>query len=330
MTEWSAGIMPDKTNSIGKCEQMEKVRIMVTGGSGFLGSRVIDLLAKKGVYDVVAVVSGRRNISLQGGVRAKKADLLSDSECEELIASEKPDILMHLAWNTSAPEYRGASTNMQWLSVSLRLLQSFVKHEGKCFMFAGTSSEYEYDAGKAQETAQAQRMSMYGECKRAFSSVMGNYCSRNGVRYVDARFFTIYGEDDPHYFAAIPQAVFDLLQNKPIVCKAPNTVRDYIHVEDAARAAVMIMESDYCGAVNVGSGKPHMMRDVFHLIAKTLGKEQLLSFENEDRCDLILVADTSVLRDKIGFNPIHDFENGMRETIRWWEAKNNASVDEKG
>lgn len=210
---------------------------------------------------------------------------------------------------------------MQWLEASTSLLRCFVEQGGECFLFAGTSSEYDNVSGKAQETVQNLQMSMYGECKKAFSSIMKNYCTRTGTRYIDARYFTIYGEDDPHYYAAIPQAISDFLKDKPVICRAPNTIRDYIYVEDAARATAMLLDSGFCGAVNIGSGQPQMMRNVFSLIAKTLGKEHLLSFKNEETCELILVADTDILRNKLGFQPRACFEENMVATINWWKAQ---------
>lgn len=288
---------------------------MITGASGFLGQAVIRQLAGRDMYDVVAVLSGRRQVSFPEGVRVKAADLLREKDREKLIEDVRPQILLHLAWDQTGSGFRGAASNMQWLEVSTGLLRAFVAQKGQIFYFAGTSSEYDEDSGKAQEVFCRQQMSMYGECKKAFTAIMENYCSRNGVRYIDARYFTLYGEADPHHFGAIPQAITDFLADRPVVCRAPNTIRDYIYVGDAARATVMLLESGLCGSVNVGSGRPRMMRDVFGLIAKTLHKEELLSFENEDRCDLILVADTSVLATVVDVDRFVPFEETMKRII---------------
>ena len=78
------------------------------------------------------------------------------------------------------------------------------------------------------------------------------------------------------------------------LCKAPNTIRDYVYVGDAAKAIERILESDYAGPINVSSGQPRAMREVFGFIADTLGKRDLLSFENEDACGLILAGDNRV------------------------------------
>lgn len=159
---------------------------------------------------------------------------------------------------------------------------------------------------------------MYGETKRAFSEVAKNYCKRVGVEFVDVRLFTLYGENDQHELGAIPLCIRTLINDEKFVCKAPNTIRDYVYVEDAAKAVKRIIESGFCGAVNVSSGQPRVMREVFVFIAQELGKERLLSFDNEDKCDLILVGDNRTLIQEIGYKNFVRFEDGMRKTISWW------------
>ena len=190
---------------------------------------------------------------------------------------------------------------------------------GRRFVFAGTSSEYEDSSGLHQEIPEQVQMSMYGETKKAFSAVAKNYCQRAGVEFADVRLFTLYGENDRHELGAIPLCIRTLLNGESFTCKAPNTVRDYVYVQDAAKAVIAVIASDYRGAINVCSCQPRSMREVFGFIARELHKEELLRFVNEDRCDMILAGDNRILLDKIDFHGFTDFEDGMRRTISWWK-----------
>lgn len=290
--------------------------LLITGAGGFFGTAVIKQLAKANRYRIVAVTSGRKQICFPDGVLAETADLLSG--CESLIARVKPDVILHLAWGRQDGAARNSDANIEWLEASCRILRAFLKNGGRRFVFAGTSSEYEGDSGLRQEEPADVQMSMYGETKRAFSAVASNYCQRVGVEFVDARLFTLYGENDRHELGAIPLCIRTLMKDEPFVCKAPNTIRDYVYVEDAAKAIERILESDYAGSVNISSGQPRAMREVFGFIADTLGKRDLLSFENEDACGLILAGDNRVLKNTIGFCDFTPFEDGMKKTIEWW------------
>lgn len=296
--------------------------VLVTGASGFLGKRVIEQLLKTQEYRVTAVVSGRRPVKFPAGVQVEKCNLLDEAARTELTERVRPDILCHLAWGQESPDYRRLPENLQWLEAGLSLLRKFAASNGRRFIFAGSCTEYDDRSGKAQEDPQTQVMSLYGECKRAFYRVMENFCRIEGIQYVDARLFTLYGGGDPHRFGAIPSTILSFMEKKPVTCKSPNTVRDYVYIEDAAKAVALLIGSDYCGAVNISSGFPLSMRSIFKWIAREMGCEHLLSFENEGVCNQVLVGDNHILREVVGFDSFTPFEAGMRETIQWWRSKN--------
>lgn len=292
--------------------------LMITGAGGFFGSAVVKQLSQSAKYTIIAVTSGRRAIEFPANVQADSANLLTESEA--LVERNKPDILLHLAWGRQDGEARNSATNIEWLEASLKLLRAFIENGGKRFVFAGTSSEYEDDSGLRQEDAGKVKMSMYGETKRAFADVAKNYCQRVGVEFVDARLFTLYGENDKHEFGAIPMCIKTLLRNEFFVCKAPNAIRDYVYVEDAAGAIESIIDSNYTGSINISAGQPRSMREVFTYIAENLDRSDLLLFENEDKSELVLIGDNRLLKETIGFTEFTRFEEGIKKTVMWWKS----------
>lgn len=147
----------------------------------------------------------------------------------------------------------------------------------------------------------------YGESKLAFGQLCQNYCQKNNFEFVSVRCFSVYGENDSRIFKALSKAIDSFLHKEKFVCKAPNNIWDYIHVDDVAAALVKIALSDYCGIVDLGTGKPHLMRNVFSSVAEMMGCTELLSFEENNDNIVVLVADPTVLNKRIGYTCNIDF-----------------------
>lgn len=295
--------------------------ILVTGASGFLGNAVITQLVMQKKYHVIAAISGRRDVLFPSEVQVEKCDLLDEIARTRLVERVRPDVLCHLAWGQESSDYRSSPENLKWLEASSSLLRTFAVFSGRRFIFAGSCTEYDNRCGRAQEEPEIQVMSLYGECKRAFYHVMENFCKLMSIQCVNARLFTIYGGGDPHEFGAIPYAIRSFMRKELVVCKSPNTIRDYIYIEDAAKAIDLLVDSNCCGAVNISSGCPLSMRTIFTLIAQEMGCEQLLLFENNDVSGQILVGDNHVLREIIGLKSFTLFEEGIKSTIQWWKSR---------
>lgn len=298
-------------------EGMSRKTVLVTGASGFLGREVISQLVRENKYDLAAAVSGRRDIHFPAEVRVYPADLLEAGACEKLVEEVKPQALLHLAWCSERGDDKAAEGDIQWLAVSTRLLRAFAGQGGECFLFAGPCLENDDDVWQTER----RQMDIYGACKRSFAEVMRDYCSNIGMRFIDARLCPLYGRGDPHGDREIPQVISDLLKDSPVSVNDPFAVVDLLHVEDAARALVMAMESEYCGPVDVGSGRPVVMKDILCRIAGVLGKEKLLSFSEGYRPRQMPMADTSALQEKIGCCPSHSFAEDLAETVEWWKGQ---------
>ena len=296
-------------------------KVLVTGASGFLGQAVVQELQKVGQYEIFPVISGRRDIAFPEGIAPLKANLLDGRTVEEMLAAVQPHKLVHLAWGQETSDFRVSNSNIDWQIASLRLLKSFLECGGKTFLFAGSSAEYDDQNGLLQDVSGVAAKSVYGQTKIAFEEVAANVCGRAGIQFISARYFTIFGEGDSHAFGAIPQAIRSLIKNERFVGKAPNAYGDYIHVSDAARATCALLGTDYSGPVNVASGTPRRMKDVFTMIARVMGREHLLAFENIDSPSHLLVADTAILNKTVGFVPELDLEGTIERLVAWRKAE---------
>jgi len=295
-------------------------RVLITGAGGFIGKPTIEAALKRADWEIHAVVSGMHPYSLSNECCVHVADLSNAEQCASLINNVKPDILIHLAWSVGDNRTECSVQNLIWVENSLRLLRLFFGCGGRRFVFAGSRTEYGEPKRQAEKRDAPPARCIYGESKHAFEQVCENFCAQKGYSFVSARIFTVYGEKEQRRYPLIPAAIDAFNRGQSFLCREPDTVWDFIHVEDVANALVQIAASDYCGIVNVGTGKPHLLRNVCTEIADKMGRPELLSFvENGDAS--VLVADPTVLREKIGYQCQVDFSKGIDRTIAWWRSQ---------
>lgn len=295
--------------------------LMITGASGFLGRAIVDLLAEEGKYRVVAVTSGRREVNFPVGVEVEGVNLLEESAREALMNKIKPDILLHFAWPQEGANYRSSPQNLIWLEASSSLLRHFARNQGKQIIFAGSSTEYGGFSGKMQENNHLSPNSLYGTSKELFGTLMEVFCAKEHIPYIHARIFTVYGEGDTHAFGAIPETIGKFIRNEPVTCKEPQAMKDYIYIKDAALAITNMVDSKIEGRVNIASGYPRKVGDIFSFMAQYMGKEHLLTLNDSKNCPFILVGDTSILDTLIDRESFLPFEKGLSQTIDWWKSE---------
>jgi nucleoside-diphosphate-sugar epimerase len=292
--------------------------VIVTGASGFIGYNLIAELCKYERYKVYAITSGKKAVSFPEAVSIIKTNLLDDTRIQNIFDECQPDVLIHLVWDQNTPDFFNSASNCVWLEVSLRLLRLFRQAGGKELIFSGSSAQYDNDNGLRREYTDNSARSLYGECKNAFEEIAKTFCCKNNIRFVSCRLFTVFGKGDTHTLSgALPSAIQAFMRNEIFVCRNPNNYRDYIHINDVSRSILAILECDYVGPVNIASGIPRCMKDIFEFIAQNMHTEHLFRIENTVSTAGVLVADTTVLRDKIGFKCSVDFGNALVEEIEW-------------
>jgi len=296
---------------------MRKEKLLVLGASGFLGQQVIKRLSSEMQWDIYAVSSGRKQISFPAMVKKLCVDLLNDTQRQELMESIKPSVILHLAWETGD---MFSDINLRWLEASLHLMRLFALHGGKRFLFAGSCREIRNISGKrAEENQTMSSLCIYGASKLAFTNLAIQFLGSRNIDFVNLRYFTLYGPGDMSPIGGIPTAVRAFLKKDVFVCKNPNNILDYVYITDAAEATLCVLKTNFSGLVNIASGLPVCTVDMFSEIADILDCRKLLIIENDDICQTVLVGDTAVLHNKIGYVCKTKFHEGIRTTIQWFK-----------
>ncbi|MBI4221013.1 MAG: NAD-dependent epimerase/dehydratase family protein [Chloroflexi bacterium] len=163
----------------------------------------------------------------------------------------------------------------------------------------------------------------YAATKLAAQVAIGQLGAVTGMAAAWARLFYQYGPfEDPRRL--VPSVIRAALAGRTVDVTSGEQVRDFLHVEDVARALVAIATSDVVGAVNVGSGRPITVRDLVMTLAELLGRGEFVAFgaRAADQADPPFVcANSHRLRASTGWAPRFDLVDGLCDTVKWWRTR---------
>lgn len=243
------------------------MKVLLTGATGFIGRHVLAELQQQGI-DAVAV--GRtRPADYEGDFIT--ADLLQPEAPALVIDRARATHLIHLAWYTEHGAYWNSPLNLRWLDATVRLAQAFCAAEGEKLIAAGTCFEYDWAAGYCREDGSPLvPTTLYGTAKDATRRLLAAVCAAAGAQFVWGRVFVPYGEgEDERRLIPSLIAVFEG-RREPFGVNGA-TYRDFLHVEDVARAFTCLLRLDARGVYNIASGHPTRIADIVLRIAEALG-----------------------------------------------------------
>jgi UDP-glucose 4-epimerase len=305
------------------------VKVLVTGGAGFIGSHVCDEFLGAG-HEVVALdnLSSGRKENLDPRVKLAALDIRSP-EAAALVLAEKPDVICHLAAQMDVrrsvedPRF-DADVNVQGM---LNLLEAARKLKLKKFIFSSTGGAIygEQDVFPASESHATRPVSPYGVSKAAGELYLGYYRAQYGLPYVALRYANVYGpRQNPHGEAGVV-AIF----SERLVGGQPCTIfgdgkqtRDFVYGKDVARANRLAFEKDHVGAVNIGTGIETDIDTLFDVLAQAAGSEAKATHApgkpGEQRRSCI---DNGLAKQVLGWTPSVSLNEGLGETLRFFRAR---------
>lgn len=291
-------------------------RLLITGGSGFIGRNLLQLL--KGRYDIY-LISSQKGLSIEGfSGQIIYCDLLDVIQLSNTISSVKPDKLIHLAWGIEPGNYNLPS-NFSWLIASMRLLEIFQEHGGKSIMITGSCDQYDWALGGCDEDRTPRvSNSLYGNCKNILEDFALSFCAAHDIQCVWARPFFMYGqyEDERRLVAYL---IKNLLEKKQAIVQNGAVYRDFLHVEDVASLMVTIFELKQSGVFNIGSGEMYNLGDLALTLADLLDNRGLLTIKKpENVSNKYVVANMDKVKSVTDWQPKYNLETGLLKAIEWW------------
>jgi nucleoside-diphosphate-sugar epimerase len=287
----------------------------VTGASGFIGRRVTAELARRGLETHALVRTDR---PMAGGVVSHACDLLDSSASASLLADLRPTHLVHIAWPVLAGNWAraGHEGNLRFVEASLSLLRQFAKAGGRHAVVAGSCTEYDWAFGRLSENSERRPATFYGRCKSSLGDLSMAYAREMSFGLAWARIFFVYGPGEPRE-RLVSGIAGKLLRGEKAPCSHGRQRRDFLFVDDVARAFADILVRNIEGAINVGSGAAIAVGDIVRAVADQVGRPELVDWGAlPDVSESPLVeADPTRLRDVCGFEPRTTLEEGLDRTI---------------
>ncbi len=302
-------------------------KILVTGGSGFLGSRIVKLLKEKGIEDIIIP-------------RSDSCDLRIAENCARI--TKDVDIVFHTAGNVGGIGYNKdhpASVFFDNIMMDTLMMEESRKNGVKKFIAIGTVCSYPKFApvpfleeqiwnGYPEETNAS-----YGLSKKMMLVQSDAYRQEYNFKSIVLIQTNLYGPEDnfdpntSHVIPALIKKIYDVKvsrQSEIELWGDGSPSRDFLYVDDAARAAILAAERyEKSDPINIGSGKEITIKELAELIKKLMSAENITIKWNIEkpggqprRCLNIEKA-----KKEIGFIPIVNIEEGLRRTIEWYKSK---------
>ncbi len=304
------------------------MRILVTGGAGFIASHITDAFVAAGhEVSVIDDLSSGRLENVNPKARFHQLDV-QDPAVADIFRDERPEVLCHHAAQMDvrrsvADPVFDARVNLIGL---LNLMENGRRHGLKRVLFASTGGAIygEQETFPAPETHKTEPVSPYGVAKLASERYLFFYSVAYGMSYVALRYANVYGpRQNPHGEAGVV-AIFAeklLRGEQPIINGDGTQTRDYVYVGDVARANLAALQSDCVGAINFGTGIETDVNELFRRLAALCGAAPERHGPAKPGEQQRSVIDNTLAKRILGWQPQVNLDEGLRQTVAFFRAR---------
>ncbi len=302
------------------------MKILVTGGAGFIASHVSDLYIKEG-HEVAILdnLSTGKEEFVNPKAQFFQADIRDQEQIKKIINDFQPDVINHHAahiqvgYSVENPQF-DAENNILGL---LNIMQAAKDHGVKKVMMASTGGAmYGNKPTPFNEEMKEEPLSPYGVSKRAGELYLNYYHELYDIPYIALRYSNVYGpRQNPHGESGVIAIFSEMIAEgkQPVINGDGTHTRDYVYVADVARANLLALDSDFVGEVNIGTAREISTNDVFRQVVAEFEvnvEEQHGPARPGEQVTSSL--DYSKAKDVLGWEPTVKFEEGVKRVVEWY------------
>jgi len=301
-------------------------KILVTGGAGFIGSNLCNIMAEKG-HEVSAFdnLSLGKTKNLSDKVKFVEGDVNKEEDLDK--AGDDFDYIVHLAASSSAPMFIKDMYYSYQNNVAghVRVMQYAKKIGVKKMLFASTSSIYGNNKSPLSEDQEVTPPNHYSVTKFAQEGASRVFSSAEGLEIIGFRFMSIYGLNEGHkttFANLVSQFIWSIAKDeKPVLYGDGTQDRDFTNVKDVVQGIEKAMETEkkYGFTVfNIGTSTSINLLDLVKMINKVMGKNvepELIPNPVKEGYVKSQLADISKISNELGYKPTVELEDGIREIV---------------
>lgn len=304
------------------------MKVLVTGGAGFIGSHLVDALIKQG-HRVVVVdnLSTGRLENINPAATFYQADIYN-SELERIFKEERPELVNHQAAQTviqksmEDPAFDAKQNILGGLNLIMQCLRFGVKKIVYASSGGAVYGEPKYRP--VDESHPVNPVSYYGISKHTIEHYLHVFCLEYTLRYVVLRYSNIYGPRQSPKGEAGVVAIFthQMLQGeRPTIFGKGDKTRDYVYVSDVVMANLLAMEKSINSIYNIGTGVETSDQEIFNLLAELTGYQGSPYYAPVRKGEIYRSClDYSKAQKEIGWQPRFLLREGLAETVNYYRS----------
>jgi UDP-glucose 4-epimerase len=306
------------------------MKILVTGGAGFIASHIVDAYLNLG-HELVVVdnLSSGQKSNLNPNAKFIECDITDKEKIQAIIESERPDVINHHAahiqvgYSVENPQFDAQNNILGLLNIMEAAKKTGVK---KVIMAATGGAMYGNKETPFSEDMKEEPLSPYGISKRAGELYLNYYHEIHHIPFISLRYSNVYGpRQNAHGESGVIAIFLEMIGEgkQPIINGDGSHTRDYVYVSDVVKANVLALESDFVGELNIGTKTEISTNEVFDKLVSELDLDLKKEYGPERIGEQVTSSlDYSKAQEVLAWEPSVNFDEGVKKTVEWFREKN--------